>query len=283
MPEIHVVPGVRERFSIVSNAFAQNPDLTPRAARVYLYLRACPPRWRMSVRRLAGEIKMSTGTVNGALRDLEELGYLVREETKDDQGRFSEVVYHIYEESIHEDDRVSENDTRDDDRVSKNRVPKNRVPKIDTHNKNNKNKNEPNKTPTDLTVGVPPTGDLVPVQAEIVPAEPPKPDKQRGHRLPEGWEPPAEVIHRMRGECPGVDLWQEHLIFSDYWRAQPGAKGRKVDWVATWRNWMRRAQKDAAGSSYRPSPPPATSPKADGYRDAAERLKARMEAEGWEL
>lgn len=27
--------------------------------------------------------------------------------------------------------------------------------------------------------------------------------------------------------------------FADYWRAQPGAKGRKLDWPATWRNWVR--------------------------------------------
>lgn len=28
--------------------------------------------------------------------------------------------------------------------------------------------------------------------------------------------------------------------FKDYWIAQAGAKGRKADWLATWRNWCRR-------------------------------------------
>ncbi len=28
--------------------------------------------------------------------------------------------------------------------------------------------------------------------------------------------------------------------FGDYWRAQPGTKGRKSDWLATWRNWCRK-------------------------------------------
>jgi hypothetical protein len=27
--------------------------------------------------------------------------------------------------------------------------------------------------------------------------------------------------------------------FRDYWIAQPGAKGVKLDWDATWRNWVR--------------------------------------------
>lgn len=45
----------------------------------------------------------------------------------------------------------------------------------------------------------------------------------------------------MREKCPGVDLKHEHQKFVDYWCAQPGAKGRKVDWPATWRNWIRHA------------------------------------------
>jgi hypothetical protein len=28
--------------------------------------------------------------------------------------------------------------------------------------------------------------------------------------------------------------------FRDYWIAQPGQKGVKTDWDATWRNWVRR-------------------------------------------
>jgi hypothetical protein len=48
----------------------------------------------------------------------------------------------------------------------------------------------------------------------------------------------------------------EHEKFMDYWRAVPGAKGRKLDWPATWRNWMRTA---ADRSGRRPvSAPPGT-------------------------
>jgi hypothetical protein len=32
----------------------------------------------------------------------------------------------------------------------------------------------------------------------------------------------------------------DHEAFTDYWRSVPGQKGRKVDWPATWRNWMRK-------------------------------------------
>ena len=32
--------------------------------------------------------------------------------------------------------------------------------------------------------------------------------------------------------------------FRDYWIAQPGVKGRKSDWLATWRNWCRKEAAD---------------------------------------
>lgn len=42
--------------------------------------------------------------------------------------------------------------------------------------------------------------------------------------------------------------------FADYWRSIPGTKGVKLDWQATWRNWIRsslernRPRNAAAGS-----------------------------------
>ena len=34
--------------------------------------------------------------------------------------------------------------------------------------------------------------------------------------------------------------------FCDYWIAQPGQKGVKLDWFATWRNWVRRSVERSA-------------------------------------
>ena len=66
----------------------------------------------------------------------------------------------------------------------------------------------------------------------------------RGTRLPDGWMPKPETIQQMRDECPNVNLEAEHRRFMDYWSDQPGAKGRKVRWDSTWRNWIRRANED---------------------------------------
>lgn len=39
----------------------------------------------------------------------------------------------------------------------------------------------------------------------------------------------------------GAAFNDEAAKFVDYWRAQPGQKGVKTDWPATWRNWVRNA------------------------------------------
>jgi hypothetical protein len=62
-----------------------------------------------------------------------------------------------------------------------------------------------------------------------------------GTRLPDGWKPDEELMVWARLERPDADLDTEVDAFVDYWRATPGAKGRKTDWNATFRNWVRRA------------------------------------------
>lgn len=58
----------------------------------------------------------------------------------------------------------------------------------------------------------------------------------------------------MRSDHAHVNLDAELEKFRDHWRDQPGAKGRKVDWIGTYRNWIRReAQHSTSRNSARPS------------------------------
>lgn len=60
----------------------------------------------------------------------------------------------------------------------------------------------------------------------------------KGSRLPERWVPfPADEAF---ARDLGLDVDRVTDTFRDYWRAQPGQKGVKLDWSATWRNWCRR-------------------------------------------
>lgn len=63
--------------------------------------------------------------------------------------------------------------------------------------------------------------------------------KKKGCRLPPDWSP-DEVFARREG----LSTWEvenEAAKFLDYWAAQPGQRGVKTDWDATWRNWVRKA------------------------------------------
>ena len=71
-----------------------------------------------------------------------------------------------------------------------------------------------------------------------------KASPKRGSRLPADWElSPSDGNISMAvaalGSYDRVDA--EEAKFKDYWISQPGQKGVKLDWSATWRNWIRRA------------------------------------------
>ncbi|WP_369210760.1 hypothetical protein [Xylella fastidiosa] len=67
-----------------------------------------------------------------------------------------------------------------------------------------------------------------------------------GSRLPDDWAPSeGDVLYATQ---QGVDGRYEAEKFRDYWRSVAGAKGRKQDWEATWRNWIRRAAEDKTSS-----------------------------------
>jgi len=64
---------------------------------------------------------------------------------------------------------------------------------------------------------------------------------ERATRVDTNFKPSPENSARMQAEYPTLDLKAETDKFIDFWVAQPG--GRKLDWQATWRNWIRNSAK----------------------------------------
>ena len=121
------------------------------------------------------------------------------------------------------------------------------------------------------------TAELVTVAADAAPAtanasKPSKPSKARGTRLPDGWQPDQALADWTRANAPAAANGLEVERFRDYWAAQPGAKGRKADWAATWRNWARRFQEQAHGPHRAPSPRATTDERVNGWLALAESL-----------
>lgn len=72
-----------------------------------------------------------------------------------------------------------------------------------------------------------------------IPPLPPK-ARNRGHRLPEGWQPDAELIGFSIGLGFSADQERKtRAEFCDYWLGVPGSRGCKLDWPATYRNRLR--------------------------------------------
>ncbi len=81
-------------------------------------------------------------------------------------------------------------------------------------------------------------------------AQAPPPSTRRGTRLAPDWKPDgSDLEHAVAAGISGEDLRRETDKFRDYWTAIPGAKGVKLDWHATWRNWLRNANRYSSRSS----------------------------------
>lgn len=272
-------PRLEDRFTMISNDVFQRADLSFRAKAIYGYLMSCRSGWQLTRDRIAEALEVSAGTIRRALEELEDAGYLVRSQSKGPDGRFNVVEYTIFSEpapgsraprkagkpadtvctnmTTGAEQRkqgesaggtvctnMSNGDDQQKHSVSAGQTEcTNLTPLIRTI----KTKKNPPKPPTGVSApkgGDEPTGEL----AIIEPAAPAKaaPASSRGCFLPDGWEPDREVINAMRAEFPHLNLWQEHQVFVDYWRGVPGARGRKRDWNATWRNWIRKAGKQSS-------------------------------------
>jgi uncharacterized protein YdaU (DUF1376 family) len=62
---------------------------------------------------------------------------------------------------------------------------------------------------------------------------------QRGSRLANDWVLPNEWEYWANKERPDLNAMQVADQFKDFWCAKPGKDGVKLDWAATWRNWVR--------------------------------------------
>ena len=75
---------------------------------------------------------------------------------------------------------------------------------------------------------------------------------QRGSRLPKDWICENSWAEWARKERPDLNITKVAESFYDYWISKPGAGGVKLNWEATWRNWVRTqsAPKQAFANKY---------------------------------
>lgn len=80
-----------------------------------------------------------------------------------------------------------------------------------------------------------------------------------GTRLPDDWKLPKGWGEWAIAEHPSLtedEIRRQAAMFADHWHGKAGKDGRKADWGATWRNWIRRATE--MPTARRPSLAPAS-------------------------
>jgi uncharacterized protein YdaU (DUF1376 family) len=78
-------------------------------------------------------------------------------------------------------------------------------------------------------------------------AKAPKAKRLSLEELPKEWE---DFCKKERPDLKPQYIWNQ---FRDYWIAQGGQKGAKLDWFATWRNWVRNQKAQAIGTVDKPT------------------------------
>lgn len=95
---------------------------------------------------------------------------------------------------------------------------------------------------------------------------------RRAMRLPEQFEPDRDFAARLGFGQAEVELELEK--FRDYWTAKSGRDAAKLDWLATWRNWMRNAARPRRG--HRPQAPPRESAFARHQRECRQAIEREL-------
>lgn len=95
-----------------------------------------------------------------------------------------------------------------------------------------------------------------------------RPATKKGSRLTDGFIVPDEWLRWATEEFKGLGSGVNRIAvqFVDYWIAVPGAKGVKLDWFATWKNWVRRDLDRQRPAPQQQRPAPAITQMAEAYQ-----------------
>ncbi|MDO5110953.1 MAG: helix-turn-helix domain-containing protein, partial [Clostridia bacterium] len=86
-----------DNFTVMSNHHLNDNTLSLKAKGLLSIMLSLPDDWVYSVRGLATRCKEGVGSVNAALQELEEAGYLLRKQRRNDKGHLVNMEYTVFE------------------------------------------------------------------------------------------------------------------------------------------------------------------------------------------
>lgn len=84
-------------YTVVSNAILKDKRLSLKSIGLLVVMLGLPEEWDYTIKGLTKIVKDGESAIRASLIELEECGYLVRERTRGENGKFSDIEYVIYE------------------------------------------------------------------------------------------------------------------------------------------------------------------------------------------
>ena len=84
-------------YTVMANFHLRDKNLSPKAVGLLSKMLSFNDGWQFSTRGLSAICKEGPDAILSALRELENYGYLVRHQARDEKGRMSSMVFEIYE------------------------------------------------------------------------------------------------------------------------------------------------------------------------------------------
>jgi hypothetical protein len=237
-----------DEFTIISNALLRDPQLSWKAKGLLAYIMSHAADYSLSTEQIIAEGKDSRDAVRAGLRELEDAGLLLRVPLRDEHGRTAGYDYEVISPTA---GWAGDGQAGAGNPVAGAEQPKEDVSAGETSDGfSGAGKSPPKKTTSQKT--------------KKNTSETTSP---RGARVPDPFPLTEELKEWARENAPGIG-WGEHEKFMDYWRGAPGQRGVKLDWPATWRNWMRKAAEQRGAR-------PVSGPPRQEFKSAAERKHER--------
>lgn len=99
-----------KNFTVMSNVHLRDQSLSLKAKGLLSQMLSLPEDWDYTLRGLASINRESVNTIGGIVKELIRAGYIVREQSRKEAGRFSHAEYIIYEtpHTVEENDKGKE-------------------------------------------------------------------------------------------------------------------------------------------------------------------------------
>lgn len=119
----------RRGFTLLPNQLLRDKSLSLTARGLFAVMASYPEDWEYSVRGLAADVGCGRDKVRSALQNLEDSGYLLREQVHTESGKFAGNLYVLYDEKISPlpgfpapENPLPENPTQTKERLTKERL-----------------------------------------------------------------------------------------------------------------------------------------------------------------